>query len=34
MKRLLAISVLAAAVAIAGVAAAQKDTRGVTKTEI
>ncbi len=34
MKRLLAISVVAAAVALAGVAAAQKDTRGVTKTEI
>ena len=34
MKRLLAISVVAAAVALAGVAAAQKETRGVTKTEI
>jgi branched-chain amino acid transport system substrate-binding protein len=34
MKRLLAISVVAAAVALAGVAAAQKDQRGVTKTEI
>src|SRR5580704_7606387 len=34
MKRLLAVSVLAAAVAVAGVATAQKDQRGVTKTEI
>lgn len=34
MKRLLAISVVAGAVALAGVAAAQKETRGVTKTEI
>ncbi len=34
MKRLLAISVVAATVALAGVAAAQKETRGVTKTEI
>jgi branched-chain amino acid transport system substrate-binding protein len=34
MKRLLAIGVVAAAVALAGVAAAQKETRGVTKTEI
>jgi len=34
MKRLLAIGVVAAAVALAGVAAAQKDNRGVTKTEI
>ena len=34
MKKLLAVSVLAAAVAIAGVATAQKETRGVSKTEI
>ncbi len=34
MKRLLAIGVVAAAVALVGVAAAQKETRGVTKTEI
>jgi branched-chain amino acid transport system substrate-binding protein len=34
MKKLLAVSVLAAAVAVAGVATAQKETRGVTKTEI
>ena len=34
MRKLLAVSVLAAAVAVAGVATAQKDTRGVTKTEI
>ena len=34
MKKLLAVSVLAAAVAFAGVATAQKETRGVTKTEI
>jgi branched-chain amino acid transport system substrate-binding protein len=34
MKRLLAICVVMAAVALAGVAAAQKETRGVTKTEI
>jgi branched-chain amino acid transport system substrate-binding protein len=34
MKRLLAIGVVATAVALAGVAAAQKDQRGVTKTEI
>jgi branched-chain amino acid transport system substrate-binding protein len=34
MKKLLAISVLAAAVAVAGVATAQKETRGVSKTEI
>jgi len=34
MKRLLAIGVVAAAVALAGVATAQKDNRGVTKTEI
>ena len=34
MKKLLAVSVLAAAVAVAGVATAQKETRGVSKTEI
>ena len=34
MKRLLTIATVTAAVALAGVAAAQKDTRGVTKTEI
>ena len=34
MTKLLAISVLAAAVAVAGVATAQKETRGVSKTEI
>jgi branched-chain amino acid transport system substrate-binding protein len=34
MKRLLVIGVVAAAVALAGVAAAQKEQRGVTKTEI
>ena len=34
MKRLLAICVVMGAVALAGVAAAQKETRGVTKTEI
>src|SRR5215475_588475 len=34
MRTALAVSVLAAAVAIAGVATAQKETRGVTKTEI
>ena len=34
MKRLLTIGVVAAAVALAGVAAPQKDQRGVTKTEI
>jgi len=34
MKKLLTVSVLAAAVAFAGVATAQKETRGVTKTEI
>jgi branched-chain amino acid transport system substrate-binding protein len=34
MKRLLTIGTLAALVALAGVAAAQKDQRGVTKTEI
>jgi branched-chain amino acid transport system substrate-binding protein len=34
MKRLLTIVILAALVALAGVAAAQKDQRGVTKTEI
>ena len=34
MKKLLAFSVLAAAVAVAGVATAQKETRGVSKTEI
>jgi branched-chain amino acid transport system substrate-binding protein len=34
MKRRLTIATVMAAVALAGVAAAQKDTRGVTKTEI
>ncbi len=34
MKRLLAIGVVAAAVALAGMAAAQKETHGVSKTEI
>jgi len=34
MKKLLAVSVLVAAVAVAGLAAAQKENRGVTKTEI
>ena len=34
MKKLLAVSVLVAAVAFAGVATAQKETRGVTQTEI
>ena len=34
MKKRLAVSVLAAVVAFAGVAVAQKETRGVTKTEI
>jgi branched-chain amino acid transport system substrate-binding protein len=34
MKKLLAVSVLVAAVALAGLAAAQKENRGVTKTEI
>lgn len=34
MKRLLVIGVVTAAVALAGVAAAQKEQRGVTKTEI
>ena len=34
MKRLLTIATVTAAMALAGVAAAQKDTRGVTKTEI
>ena len=34
MRKLLAVSVLAAAVAVAGVATAQKETRGVTKAEI
>ena len=34
MKKLLAVSVLAAAVAVAGIATAQKETRGVSKTEI
>src|SRR4029453_5642836 len=34
MKKLLAVSVLAAAVAVAGVATAQKETQGGSKTEI
>jgi len=34
MKRRLTIATVMAAVALAGVAAAQKDTRGVTKSEI
>ncbi len=34
MKRLLSVGLVAAAVALAGVAAAQKDNQGVTKTEI
>ena len=34
MKRLLTIVTLAALVTLAGVAAAQKEQRGVTKTEI
>ena len=34
MKNLLTVSVPAAAVVVAGVAAAQQETRGVTKTEI
>src|SRR5438552_13918837 len=34
MKRWLAVAVLAGALAVAGVAAAQKDTRGVTPSEI
>src|SRR5438477_12946132 len=34
MKRWLAVAVLAGALAVAGVAAAQKDTRGVTPAEI
>src|SRR5688572_2883839 len=33
-RKVLAVSVLAAAVALAGTATAQKETRGVTKTEI
>src|SRR5256712_9017737 len=34
MRKLLAVSVLIGAVALAGVAVAQKETRGVSKTEI
>ena len=34
MKKLLGIGVLIGAVALAGAAMAQKETRGVTKTEI
>src|SRR5438034_2730628 len=34
MRKLLAVSVLAGAIGLVGVAAAQKETRGVSKTEI